>query len=136
MSFLVKWLGADKNSWEPWKGLRTNMALHNYLRQHKMSGLISPRFKKRGDQVVNPRSPRVIRKELTRSTSPDKVQGLNQSALPKEVLQQIVDENVSEGDGKKHQTRLTTGILKRTCVSEGEAPDGHTVKRKKVKSDL
>jgi transposase InsO family protein len=33
----VHWLGygEDSNSWEPWANLRTNSALHNYVRNHK-----------------------------------------------------------------------------------------------------
>lgn len=42
LQFLVKWLGYDdaENTWEPWKELRGNSVLHEYLRENNLARLI------------------------------------------------------------------------------------------------
>jgi hypothetical protein len=42
MDFLVRWLGfgPDKDLWVPWKELRLNPALHDYLRKNRMASII------------------------------------------------------------------------------------------------
>jgi hypothetical protein len=42
MDFLVRWLGYDESEdlWLPWKALRTNVALHTYLRANGMTKII------------------------------------------------------------------------------------------------
>jgi hypothetical protein len=42
MDFLVKWEGLDEayNRWLPWKELRNNVKLHEYLRVVKLGKLI------------------------------------------------------------------------------------------------
>ena len=48
MDFLVRWEGFKEthDSWLPWKELRANIKLHEYLRTNKMASLIpkSPRI--------------------------------------------------------------------------------------------
>jgi hypothetical protein len=43
LKFLIKWVGYDNtyNSWEPWKNFRDTGILHQYLRDNKMSRLIT-----------------------------------------------------------------------------------------------
>jgi hypothetical protein len=47
MQFLVRWLGygPDDDLWLPWSELRSNEALHTYLRQHNMESLIPKSFR-------------------------------------------------------------------------------------------
>merc|ERR1712100_474169 len=47
MKFLVKWVGySDEcNSWEPWKFLRDNMILHEYLKRNRMKSIIQKHYK-------------------------------------------------------------------------------------------
>ena len=46
LKFLVHWAGFDhsEDTWEPWKELRTNGALHNYLRAHGLESLIPRQY--------------------------------------------------------------------------------------------
>ena len=47
LEFLVKWQGYKEadNSWEPWKNLRNNAKLHEYLRSQGMEKLIPQQFR-------------------------------------------------------------------------------------------
>jgi predicted SprT family Zn-dependent metalloprotease len=42
MDFRVRWLGFGESQdlWLPWKELRLNPALHDYLRQNRMASII------------------------------------------------------------------------------------------------
>ena len=42
LEFLVKWQGypAEQNTWEPWRNLRRNLHVHEYMRRHKLASLI------------------------------------------------------------------------------------------------
>ena len=48
LEFLVQWRGftSDDNSWEPWKHLRTNFVLHDYLRSKGLDSLIPHNFRR------------------------------------------------------------------------------------------
>jgi cleavage and polyadenylation specificity factor subunit 1 len=48
MKFLVKYVGYDTPEWNTWTNLRTNVHLHNYLRQHGLQTLIPQQYR---DQV-------------------------------------------------------------------------------------
>ena len=46
--FKVKWMGYDDekdNTWEPWKNLRANIRLHEYLRNNKLTTHIPKEYK-------------------------------------------------------------------------------------------
>jgi hypothetical protein len=45
LQFQVKWLGDDQLTWEPWKNVRTNQALHAYLKKVKLSKLIPKQYR-------------------------------------------------------------------------------------------
>jgi hypothetical protein len=47
LHFKVKWLGYDDNdnTWEPWKNVRANLALHKYLRDKKLQRHIPKEYK-------------------------------------------------------------------------------------------
>ena len=49
LRFEVKWLGYDdsENTFEPYSNLLHNVALHNYLSEHKMKSLIPAQYRKR-----------------------------------------------------------------------------------------
>jgi hypothetical protein len=55
MKFVVRWAGYDasQDSELPWKELRTNVALHNYLRENKMKSLIPKDFRIPADNNVD-----------------------------------------------------------------------------------
>lgn len=46
MTFRVRWsgYGPESDTWEPWKQVRTNKRLHEYLRQHGMQSMIPKQF--------------------------------------------------------------------------------------------
>ena len=44
LTFEVKWVGESKTTWEPWKGLRNNSELHNYLTTNGLHKLIPKQF--------------------------------------------------------------------------------------------
>ena len=44
LSFKVKWLGYDEETWEPWGNVKDNIILHEYLKANKMKALIPRRF--------------------------------------------------------------------------------------------
>lgn len=46
LRFLIKWEGypSDQNTWEPWKNVKHNILVHDYLRNHRMSSLIPKQF--------------------------------------------------------------------------------------------
>ena len=48
LEFLVQWRGfsSDDNSWEPWKNLRTNFVLHDYLRSKGLDAFIPHTFRR------------------------------------------------------------------------------------------
>ena len=45
MTFKVKWMGYDQETWEPWDNLKSNVILHEYLKDHKMKKLIPQSYK-------------------------------------------------------------------------------------------
>jgi hypothetical protein len=45
MTFLVKYLGDEEPTWQPWANVQDNIILHNYLRDNKLSSLIPKRFR-------------------------------------------------------------------------------------------
>lgn len=51
MTFEVKWSGVDQTTWEPWSNLKGNLALHDYLKSHKMKSLIPKSYTVDGDET-------------------------------------------------------------------------------------
>ena len=46
MEFLVKWTGYNETTWEPYKNVRDNIILHNYLKANKkLLSLLPQKFK-------------------------------------------------------------------------------------------